>query len=102
MWRVAPVRFSAQDTLQLSCALKQEPCLPVAASEGAVTGTVMIDTTHLKAHRTVASFLKRGSFALDRVYSRQAQLQAARSLRRQGQTREAVVDRGLGQRLSRC
>ena len=32
------------------------------ADESAATGTVMIDTTHLKAHRTAASLLKKGLF----------------------------------------
>ena len=32
------------------------------AAEGTETGTVMIDATHLKAHRTAASLLKKGLF----------------------------------------
>ena len=32
------------------------------AAESAATDTVMIDATHLKAHRTAASLLKKGLF----------------------------------------
>jgi hypothetical protein len=32
------------------------------AGESAATDTVMIDATHLKAHRTAASLLKKGLF----------------------------------------
>ena len=32
------------------------------AAEGEAIGTVMIDATHLKAHRTAASLLKKGLF----------------------------------------
>lgn len=36
------------------------------AGESAATDTVMIDATHLKAHRTAASLLKKGSPAGNR------------------------------------
>ena len=41
----------------------------------------MIDATHLKAHRTAASLLKRGSSALSRAHQRRPELEAARRLR---------------------
>jgi putative transposase len=43
---------------------------------------VMIDATHLKAHRTAASLLKKGLFPDVSGRQRRLELQAARSLRR--------------------
>ncbi len=40
------------------------------AAEGPKPERIMIDATHLKAHRTAASLLKRGSFPLYRAHQK--------------------------------
>ena len=44
------------------------------------TERLMIDATHLKAHRTAASLPKKGSFPLYRADKRRAELQTSRRL----------------------
>ena len=51
------------------------------AAESGPPDRVMIDSTHLKAHRTAASLLKRGFTPSHRPHERRAELQAARGLR---------------------
>ena len=55
---------------------------------------VMIDATHLKAHRTAASLLKKGLFPDDRTHQRRLELQAARRLRRQRTSARHALKRG--------
>ena len=43
----------------------------------------MIDATHLKAHRTAASLLKKACSPTYRAHQRRPELQAARGLRQQ-------------------
>jgi len=43
---------------------------------------LMIDSTHLKAHRTAASLLKKGCCASDRTHKRRPELETACRLRR--------------------
>ncbi len=68
MWRDAPACYGPHKTpLQPLRALEQgrgvRPYLPeTLASESTKTETVMIDSTHIKAHRTAASLLKKGLF----------------------------------------
>ena len=45
---------------------------------------LMIDATHLKAHRTSASLLKMGSSPMYRAHQRRPKLQTSRGLRRAG------------------
>ena len=52
------------------------------AHKGGKLERIMIDATHLKAHRTAASFLKKGLFPTYRAHQRRSELQAARGLRR--------------------
>jgi transposase len=68
------------------------------AGEGPRPERIMIDSTHLKAHRTAASLLKKGSFPLYRAHERRAELQAARRLRRSGQAAGHAADRGADER----
>ena len=64
--------------------------------------TLMIDATHLKAHRTAASLLKRGSSPMSRAHQGRPELQAARRLRRPGQAVGPAAHRRTGQRLQGC
>lgn len=72
MWRDAPAVYGPPKTLynrfirwSKAGVFDRIFCTLAALSEA--TGTVMIDATHLKAHRTAASLLKKGMFpaALD-------------------------------------
>ncbi len=54
----------------------------------------MIEATHLKAHRTAASLLKKGLFPAVSAHQRQTELQASRRLRWRGQdSRDAALRR---------
>ena len=67
MWRDAPACYGPHKTLynrfvRWSEAGVFDRIFRALAAESAATGTVMIDATHLKAHRTAASLLKKGLF----------------------------------------
>ena len=67
MWRDAPACYGPHKTLYNRFVRWSKACVfdcifQALAAESAATGTVMIDTTHLKAHRTAASLLKKGPF----------------------------------------
>jgi len=105
-WRDAPSCYDPHKTLynrfvRWSEAGVFDRIFAALAAGGEATETVTIDATHLKAHRTAASLLKRGSFALYRTHPRRPQLQAPRSLRRRWQALDPVADRGPGRRLPR-
>jgi hypothetical protein len=51
------------------------------AKGGGDTEEIMIDATHLKAHRTAASPLKRGSSPVYWTHERRAELKTSRGLR---------------------
>ncbi len=66
MWRDAPAAYGPHKTLynrfvRWSRAGVFDRIFALAAGSDA-TGTVMIDATHLKAHRTAASLRKKGLF----------------------------------------
>ena len=67
MWRDAPERYGPHKTLYnrfirwSQAGVFDRIFTELAAMSGA-TDTVMIDATHLKAHRTAASLLKKGAF----------------------------------------
>jgi transposase len=72
MWRDAPAIYGPPKTLynrfiRWSKAGVFDRIFSTLAALSEATGTVMIDATHLKAHRTAASLLKKGMFpaALD-------------------------------------
>ena len=72
MWRDAPAVYGPPKTLynrfiRWSKAGVFDRIFSTLAGMSEATGTVMIDATHLKAHRTAASLLKKGMFpaALD-------------------------------------
>jgi hypothetical protein len=52
----------------------------------------MIDSTHLKVHRTAASLRKKGGLPLHRTNQRGAEYQAPRRLRRPRQARGPASD----------
>jgi putative transposase len=67
MWRDAPERYGPPKTLynrfiRWSRAGVFNRIFAALASGSDATDTVMIDATHLKAHRTAASLLKKGLF----------------------------------------
>ena len=67
MWRDAPIAYGPHKTLynrfiRWSRAGVFDRIFATLAATSATTDTVMIDATHLKAHRTAASLLKKGAF----------------------------------------
>ncbi len=67
MWRDAPAAYGPHKTLynrfiRWSRAGVFDRIFAALAATSAATDTVMIDATHLKAHRTAASLLKKGLF----------------------------------------
>ena len=66
-WRDAPPEYGPHKTLynrfmRWSKAGVFNRIFEALAAESTAEGTVMIDATHLKAHRTAASLLKKGVF----------------------------------------
>ena len=64
------------------------------AGKGGKPERIMIDATHLKAHRTAASLLKKGLFPDVSAHQRRPELQAARSLRQQWAPARHALKRG--------
>lgn len=67
MWRDAPDIYGPHKTLynrfvRWSQAGVFNRIFAELAAESQATGTIMIDATHLKAHRTAASLLKKGLY----------------------------------------
>ena len=67
IWRHAPSEYGPHKTLYNRFVRWSEAgvfnhIFAALAAEGRATGTVIIDATHLKAHRTAASLLKKGLF----------------------------------------
>jgi putative transposase len=67
MWRDAPAAYGPHKTLynrfvRWSRAGVFDRIFATLAAESTATETVMIDATHLKAHRTAASLRKKGLF----------------------------------------
>ncbi len=67
MWRDAPERYGPHKTLynrfvRWSALGVFNRIFEELASESDATDTVLIDATHLKAHRTAASLLKKGLY----------------------------------------
>jgi transposase len=67
MWRDAPDIYGPHKTLynrfvRWSQAGVFNRIFEELAAESQATGTIMIDATHLKAHRTAASLLKKGLY----------------------------------------
>ena len=67
MWRDAPEAYGSHKTLynrfkRWSEAGVFDRIFAALAAESRATGTIMIDATHLKAHRTAASLQKKGLY----------------------------------------
>jgi transposase len=67
MWRGAPDTYGSHKTMHIhfvrwSRAGVFDRIFATLAAESAATKIVMIDATHLKAHRTAASLRKKGLF----------------------------------------
>ena len=82
------------------------------ASKAGEPDRIMIDATHLKAHRTAASLLKGGSSQTYRAHQRRVELQgspkrlqgsrrAPRRVRRRGTAHHALAHRRTGERPQR-
>ena len=71
------------------------------ARRGGKAERIMIDATHLKAHRTAASLLKRACSPTYRTHEGRPELQASRGLRRQRPTACDVAQRRPDERLQR-
>lgn len=67
------------------------------AAQAGEPDEVMIDATHLKAHRTSASLREGGHFARADL-----RFEAVRGMRRQGSSDHPAAERRPDQRLSRC
>jgi len=86
-WRDAPTGYSPHKTLYnrfvswSRLGMFDRIFFMALVSEAAPPERLMIDSTHLKAHRTAASLLKTGLFPLYRPYQRWAEFQASRRLR---------------------
>jgi transposase len=81
MWRHAPACYGPHKTLynrfvRWSKAGVFDRIFQALAADSSATGTLMIDSTHLKAHRTAASLLKKGGF---HVASDAAEVDSTRS-----------------------
>jgi transposase len=71
------------------------------AGEGPKPERIMIDATHLKAHRTAASLLKRGCSPPYRANQGRPELQAPRRLRRRGPAHRSAALRRPDERPHR-
>lgn len=69
------------------------------AAQGPRPERLMIDATHLKAHRTAASLLKGGCSPTYRAHQGRPELQAACGLRRPGSAPGDAAQRRSGERL---
>jgi putative transposase len=88
-WRDAPAAYGPSKTLynrfvRWSKLGVFDRIFTALARRAGQPDCVMIDSTHLKAHRTAASLLKKGCSPPYWPHQGRAELQAARRLRRQG------------------
>ena len=73
------------------------------SAKGGRSERLMIDATHLKAHRTAASLLKKGLFQTYRAHQRRLELEAACRLRWPGPAAGHAAQRRPDERLQgRC
>ena len=61
-WRDAPAGYGPHKTIRWSRLGVFNRILTELAAQGGKTDNLMIDATHLKAHRTAASLLKKGLY----------------------------------------
>jgi putative transposase len=95
-WRDAPAAYGPHKTLynrfvRWSRIGVFDRIFAALAAERGPPDRLMIDSTHLKAHRTAASLLKKGFSPLHRPNQGRLELQAPRRLRRPGRPRRAAA-----------
>jgi transposase len=102
-WRDAPREYGPHKTLYnrwtrwSDKGIFAQMMIGLAADHGEEK-TVMIDATHLKAHRTASSLgEKMGAWTSDRANQRRHEHETARHLRQPGAPSEPVCDRRAGQ-----
>ncbi len=106
-WRDAPAGYGPHKTIynrfiRWSRLGVFNRILAELAAQSGGTEKLMIDATHLKAHRTAASLLKKGSTPMYRTQPGRVDYQTAGGLRRQGTAAAAASERGTGQRSQDC
>lgn len=103
-WRDAPEIYGAHKTLynrfvRWSRMSIFERIFASLAAEAGPPDRLMIDSTHLKAHRTAASLLKKGGCSPSyRAHERRAEFQAPCGLRSGGSTHHPAAVRGPDER----
>ena len=106
-WRDAPSDYGSHKTLYNRWARWSQMgvfarILTELAAQGDGTGTLMIDVTHLKAHRTASSMaLKKRAWPPDWPHQGWVELQAPCRDRCGGSSNPAIPDSGVRQRLHR-
>lgn len=98
-WRDAPAGYGPHKTLynrfvRWSRMGVFDRIFVALAAEGGPPARLMVDSTHLKAHRTAASLLEKGFSPLSRPHQGRPELEAPRRLRRRGPPRGPPTDRG--------
>jgi transposase len=101
-WRDAPPGYGPHKTLynrfvRLSRMCVFDRIFAALATEGGPPERLMIDSTHLKAHRTAASLRKGGAGSLPRPHQGRAERQAPSRLRRPGTPCRAAAHQRPGQ-----
>ena len=105
-WKDAPTAYGPHKTLynrfiRWSRLGVFDRLFAALAREGPRPERIMIDATHLKAHRTAASLLKKGCSPSYRAHERRPELQAPRCLRWSGQADHPALERRSDERSQR-
>ena len=105
-WRDAPADYSPPKTIYNRCVrwirmgVFNKIFADLAPHAGKL-GQLMVDGTHLKAHRTATSLLRRCGSTMYRRHQGWVELEAARRLRWPGQTADHAAQRRSDERLQR-
>ncbi len=104
-WRDAPAKYGPPKTIynrfiRWSRLGVFNKIFAALAARGGKPDQLMIDATHLKAHRTAASLLKKGACSQTyRAHQGRPELEAPRRLRRTGPTARHAAERRADERL---
>ena len=106
-WRDAPAEYGPHKTIynrfiRWSRLGVFNRIFAALAAKGGKSDRLMIDATHLKAHRTAASLLRKGLFPDISGAPKAAELQAARGMRQSGPTPRRAAQRRADERLQGC
>jgi transposase len=104
-WKDAPKDYESHKTLYNRFIRQSrlgvfDRIFAALAGDGLKPKRIMIDATHLKAHRTAASLLKRGRSSSYRAHEGRAKLQASCGLRRRRKAARAADARHTAGRLN--